>query len=120
MNLASRILEYLENNQVEVLITSDDNEAKIASYCASFCGYELFRLPDLRANYADDIRSYQDEFFDLNVALSNYYKSQKHKKLLISPIRTLLYKLPKKELYETISLEFGMSIDIPSFKKKII
>ncbi len=105
--------EYLKSNpNIEVLITKDDKEAQIASHCALFLGYESFVLPDFRASYGDDLRSYKEELFEINISLGAYFETKKSKKVLISPFRTLAHSLPKESLFQNFKLCFGQSLKL--------
>ncbi len=119
--MQATIFEYLKSNpNIEVLIIKDDKEAQIASHCASFLGYKSFVLPDFRASYGDDLRSYKEELFEINISLSAYFETKKSKKILISPFRTLAHSLPKKSLFQNFNIEFGQSLNLLEFKDKLL
>ncbi len=113
--------EYLKSNpNIEVLITKDDKDALIASHSATFLGYESFVLPDFRASFGDDLRSYKEELFQLNCSLGAYFSSKSSKKILISPFRTFLHKLPKESLFQSFEIEFGESLKLGEFKDRLL
>lgn len=76
-------------------------------------------MPDLRATKGDDLLSFQEEMFELLYTLHAFYKDNSTKKILISPLRTLLTPLPKKELFDTYLVEFGMRLHVESFREKM-
>ncbi|MBN2767789.1 MAG: transcription-repair coupling factor, partial [Campylobacterales bacterium] len=64
----ANIFEFLENDsQKESLgiICADEKEAHLCAAMATFLGFTPFVLPDIRATFGEDLRSYQDELFDL-------------------------------------------------------
>ena len=113
---SAEIFEYLKDNKIELLIVSDDKEALIARDIASFLGYKVFVLPDFRANFGDDLLSFSEELKQISTSLNNYHNYTKKNKLLISPIRTITYKLPKKECFSTKKIAFGDTINLDEFK----
>jgi transcription-repair coupling factor (superfamily II helicase) len=98
------------------LIVNDDNEAQMAYDVASFLGKSATILPDIRISYMDDTRSFREEFYDLFVAISN----QKQDDFLISPLRTILLNLPKKELYKKRSFSFGDFLKLDELKDELL
>ncbi len=67
----------------------------------------------------DDLLPYSLEISQLFSQLSKYYRDNSSKKILISPIRTLLTPLPKKELFKTKTIEFASRVDINSLKEEL-
>ncbi|MCK4442376.1 MAG: transcription-repair coupling factor, partial [Sulfurovaceae bacterium] len=118
----NNIYEYLQNEDTYsnklLLVCKNDKEAIKISHIASFLNYKSFVLPDLRLSYGDDLRSFQVEIYELIEALHGYFNSD-DKKVLISPIRTLLMPLPKEELFPTIEIEFASTIKINELKDKL-
>ena len=108
--------EYLKSNKPELLIVSDDKEALIARDIAHFLGFKPFILADLRANFGDDLLSFSDELKQISNELNEYYSYNKQNKLLISPIRTIVNKLPKKECFKTKKISFADTINLEEFK----
>jgi transcription-repair coupling factor (superfamily II helicase) len=121
----NNIFEYLKtnkkssNNRPEILIVSDDKQAEVASNCASYLEYEPFVLSDFRANYEDDLLSFSQEIKNITKTLELFHSYKKQNKLLVAPLRTISYALPKKSNYETIDIEFGVSIDLTVLKDKL-
>jgi len=117
--IQSSLFEYLKDNSLDTLVVKDEKEANVAFEVAKYLNFEPFTLPDFRATYGEDLRSYRDELFDLCIVLKNYYNF-KGKKLLISPIRIALKKLPNQNLLKSLNLEFGSTIDLNEFKTNLL
>jgi len=118
--LQAKAFEYLKSNpDIDLIIVNDSKEATAIYEASSYLGYESFTLVDLRANIGDDLRVYKEELFELLSSLSNFYHSKNPKKLLISPVRSMIYSLPKKELFSSTKIEFGMSLDLSSLKSRL-
>jgi transcription-repair coupling factor (superfamily II helicase) len=119
--LQAAIFEYLkQNGEAEIIICKDDKEVFAISNAAIFAGRETFTLPDFRASFGDDLRSYRSELFEIINVLGGYYKESSVKKVLISPLRTLLHPLPKPHLFETAVIKFGDMIKFDEFKEKLL
>jgi transcription-repair coupling factor (superfamily II helicase) len=118
--MQAKIYEYLkDNSSCEILITKDDEHSNSVHQVAKFLQYKSFTLPDFRATYGDDLRSYKDEVTTLLNSLREFYKNNSPKKILISPFRTLLNPLVPPELFKEISLEYAQSIDLLELKDKL-
>ncbi|MCH9813629.1 MAG: transcription-repair coupling factor [Epsilonproteobacteria bacterium] len=119
--MQARIYEYLKSNpHVEILVTKDEKEAKLASDCAKFLKLHSYILPDFRASFGDDLRPYKDELLQINNALSAFYADPSTQKILIAPFRTLVHPLPKASLFLQETLAFGESINLNAFKAKLL
>ena len=105
--------------QLEVLICEDLKEAHELEGVSKFFNQDVLVFPDFRASLGDDLRSYKEELQELLYKLSIYYKAQK-KPLVISPLKTLLFPLPKKEYVDSVTLEFGAEVNLQSFKEKML
>ncbi|MBD3790004.1 MAG: transcription-repair coupling factor [Campylobacterales bacterium] len=115
----SNIYEYLETLQEnKLLICKDDKEAQQIRDVAFLLGFESFVLPDLRVQRGEDLRSYSEEIQSLLVQLAYYHRSQT-KKVLISPLRTLLVPFPKPECFGSEMIAFGDKLDLNAFKEKL-
>ncbi len=116
------IYEYLLNKDTSsnklLLICKNDKEAIKTADTSTLLHYKSFILPDLRLSFGDDLRSFQMEFYELLEALYKYF-SCKDKKLLISPIRTLLFHLPKEKFFSKIELEFASTINLNKLKDRL-
>lgn len=112
----SNIYEYLEALKEEkLLICKDDKEAVQIRDVAMLLGFDTFVLPDLRVGIGEDLRAYGEDVQLLFMQLASFYKSTK-KKVLISPLRTLLIPFPKAELFDVRSIEFGDTLDLQELK----
>ena len=114
--MQAKSLEFLKQNKTNI-ITKNYNEALKVAQVAKYLEIDYVVLPDFRANYGDDIHSYKEELFELNKALYKYYQTNC---LIISPINTILRKLPIKKYYDSIKLEFADTINLEELKTKLI
>ncbi len=116
----NKIFNYLKTNKdIKLLITSDEKEVSLARDCASYLGYEPFVLSDLRANFGDDLLSFTQEIKELTSTLESFHNYKKQNKILISPIRTISYALPKAENFDSLTIEFASILDIKVLKDKL-
>jgi len=65
------------------------------------------------------LRVFKEELHLLFSCLRTYYTAKK-KPLIISPLKTLLFDLPKESLLQATSLEFGGIIKVQEFKEKML
>jgi len=112
-------LSSLDTQSTPLLISKNDKESLALLAVAQFLQFDSFVLPDLRISYGEDLRSYQEEIYEILDTLSSYYRSPNSKKVLIAPLRTLLLKLPKKEYLGHKRIEFGDKIDLRSLKDQL-
>ncbi len=101
------------------IVVANEKEANIVKDVCLFRGYDTYVLPDFRANYMDDLLSYTTELQQLTTVLAKYTKNKKTNKILISPLRTISYKLPVADCFETLSLNFAQTIDTKSLKDQL-
>ena len=123
---------YTKNssNLAQILICEDEKEAQIAKDAAEFAGRRCFVLPDFRAKFGDDLRSFYDEIRGICAVLSEFYKycqidlsssNLAHKfdtknALLIAPIHTILHKLPTPKHLQTLTLKWGEKVNLDELK----
>ncbi|KIM02673.1 MAG: transcription-repair coupling factor [Sulfurovum sp. AS07-7] len=111
----SNIYEYLEDNLKKIdskslLVCNNTKEANEISDIANLLEINSFVLPDIRIDTGEDLRAYQDEFYEFIKELGLYYLCQKPK-VLISPYRTLNLTFPKEAFLTTLKLSFADKID---------
>jgi len=113
----SNIYQYLEELTInaKLLICKDDKEAIQIRDVAVLLQYDTFVLPDLRVSVGEDLRAYDEDVQDFFITLANYYASQK-KKVLISPLRTLLVPFPKEAFFSRQTIEFGETLNLETLK----
>ncbi len=112
----SNIYEYLETlRENRLLICNDDKEAVQIRDVAVLLGFDTCVLPDLRVSVGEDLRAYGEDLQDLFTQLSEYHRSKK-KKVLVSPVRTLLMPFPKPELFSRKKIEFGDTLKLKVLK----
>ncbi len=112
----SNSYEYLETlTEAKLLICKDDKEAIQIRDVAVLLEYDTFVLPDLRVSVGEDLRAYDEDVQALMITLAGYYASKK-KKVLISPLRTLLIPFPKAEFFDSQTIEFGETLNLQVLK----
>ena len=111
-----KIFNSLKNEKYELVVVSDEKQSYEAANAASYLGYEPFVLSDFRANYGDDLNAFSDELKILIRILEQYYLYKKQNKILIAPLRTISYLLPKEECFSQVEIIFGETLDIENFK----
>ena len=117
------LYNYFKNvsdDDLEILICEDLKEAHTLESVAHYFKRDVVLFPDFRASFGDDLRSYKEELHELFNALRIYHGAQTKKPLIISPLKTLLFHLPKKEILDSARLEFGERIDLGSFKEQML
>ncbi len=115
----SNIYEYLENlTDNQLLICKNDKEAIQVRDVAVLLKFDTFVLPDIRVSVGEDLRSYGEDLQEFFTQLSLYWESNS-KKVLISPIRTVLIPFPKPELFSTKTIEFGDTLNLKELKDKL-
>jgi TRCF domain len=118
--MQSEIYEYLlKQNDAQIIICEDDKEALSIENVVKFCGINAFRLPDFRANFGDDLRSFKVELFELSSVLSKFYECS-DKKIIISPFSTILNKLPAQKHLKKITIRFGDKINLKELKEEFL
>ena len=112
---------YLKNQKrdIDLLICEDIKEAQQLESVAEFFHQDVLLFPDFRPTYGDDLRSYKEELHELLAKLRTYYSAKK-KPLVITPLKTVLFPLPKAKILQTTTLEFGSEIDLSAFKEQML
>ena len=116
------LFNYFSKNKkasLELLVCEDTKEALALESVAKYFHKDVVIFPDFRASYGDDLRSYTEELHELFYALRTYYSAKK-KPLVIAPLKSLLFPLPKEELLQSTELSFGSSVDLKSFKEQML
>ncbi|MDR0579004.1 MAG: transcription-repair coupling factor [Campylobacteraceae bacterium] len=119
--MQAAVYEYLiSGGDAELVICKDDKEAFTLFNAVALTNKKAFVLPDFRAAFGDDLRSYRSELLELVNTLREYYNEKSSKKILISPIRTLIHSLPSSNLFKSITIDFGKTINIQELKDKFL
>ncbi len=120
------IYEYLKNlkedkrlKECQLLIVNDDIQAQMASDVVSFLGFKPFVLSDFRANFGDDLLSFSEELQEITKSLNAFYDYKKQDKILISPIRTISYSMPKQKCFDSFEINFADTLNLEEFKSKL-
>ena len=119
----SDIYEYLQKEDIQLknrmlFVCKNDKDAQSTAHTATLLNYKTYTLPDLRLSTGDDLRSFQVEIYELLEALHGYYE-EREKKLLVSPLRTLLLPLPKEEFFPTLEIEFASTLKLNELKDRL-
>ncbi|ERJ27908.1 Transcription-repair coupling factor [Campylobacter concisus UNSWCS] len=117
--MQAKVYEYLLTHAPKILICEDDKEAALCADAASFAGFSAFKLPDFRAKKGDDLRSFNEELFEISSVLSKYYKFD-GKKIIISPFSTLLNPLPTQKNLESSTIKLKDSLNLSEFADLLI
>ncbi len=119
--MQSAVYEFFKNgSNTDLIGVANEKDAFLVSQVVEYVGKKAYLLPDLRASFGDDLLSFSDELQQLLITLKQYYEDNSTKKVLISPIRTLLTPLPKKNLFKTKSIEFGETLNLKDFKNSML
>lgn len=120
------IYEFLKNlkdekrlKECQLLIVNDDRQAQIASDIVSYLGFKPFLLADFRANFGEDLLSFSEELHEITKTLGDFYSYKKQDKILISPIRTISYPLPKEKCFESFTINFADRLNLEELKSKL-
>ncbi len=118
----SRLFEQFRNHNIDdlqLLICEDEKESQQLVDVAKFFKRDVIVFPDFRARFEDDLRPFKEEMQELFSALRLYYEADQ-KPLIISPLKTLIFPLPKRELLETVVIEYAETIGMKAFKEKML
>ena len=120
----SDVYEYLHSKSAQLndrvlFVVKNDKEAQKTADVANLLNFKTFTLPDLRFSEGDDLRSFQGEIYELIEALHGYHKSKGQKRLLVSPLRTLLLPLPKEQYFLTLEIEFASTLKLEELKDRL-
>ncbi len=119
--MQSAIYEFFKNNgNTDVIGVANEKDAFLVSQIVDYVGKKAYLLPDLRANFGDDLLSFSDELQQLLNTLKCFYEDNSTKKVLVSPVRTLFTPLPPKNLFKTQIIEFGGSLELNEFKESML
>lgn len=127
----SDIYEYLEDLflrqaqdrvagsvEAKLLICREDKEATQIRDIATFLGYRPFVLPDIRVSPGEDMRPYSTELKQLFFQLAGYHACREQK-LLISPLRSLLFPLPKPHCFRSREIAFADTLVLQELKEML-
>ncbi|HEB9427720.1 TPA: DEAD/DEAH box helicase [Campylobacter coli] len=118
--MQANFFEYLQGSNIaQLVLCEDDKESFSLSQVALFKGLKTFVLPDFRAEFGDDLRAFSKELFELCKVLNAYHK-EKDVKILISPLSTILKKLPGQKHLKSYNLSKKNAFDLSEFKNELI
>ncbi|ENL2938885.1 DEAD/DEAH box helicase [Campylobacter coli] len=117
--MQANFFEYLQGSNIaQLVLCEDDKESFLLSQVALFKGLKTFVLPDFRAEFGDDLRAFSKELFELCKVLNAYHK-EKDTKILISPLSTILKKLPGQKHLKSYNLSKKNAFDLSEFKNEL-
>ncbi|EDP8377116.1 DEAD/DEAH box helicase [Campylobacter coli] len=118
--MQANFFEYLQGSNIaQLVLCEDDKESFLLSQVALFKGLKTFVLPDFRAEFGDDLRAFSKELFELCKVLNAYHK-EKDTKILISPLSTILKKLPGQKHLKNYKLSKKNVFNLSEFKNELI
>ncbi|EGK8090286.1 DEAD/DEAH box helicase [Campylobacter lari] len=117
--MQAKLYEYLLSNKTELIVCENDKEADELAQVCLFLNLKTFVLPDFRAEFGSDLRSFSKELFEICKVLNAYHKEDENK-ILISPIKTILQKLPGKKHLKNIILKRNSFLALEKFKEEIL
>ncbi|HED6850957.1 TPA: DEAD/DEAH box helicase [Campylobacter coli] len=118
--MQANFFEYLQGSNIaQLVLCEDDKESFLLSQVALFKSLKTFVLPDFRAEFGDDLRAFSKELFELCKVLNAYHK-EKDAKILISPLSTILKKLPGQKHLKSYNLSKKNAFDLSEFKNELI
>ncbi|HEG0588406.1 TPA: DEAD/DEAH box helicase [Campylobacter coli] len=117
--MQANFFEYLQDSNIaQLVLCEDDKESFLLSQVALFKGLKTFVLPDFRAEFGDDLRAFSKELFELCKVLNAYHK-EKDTKILISPLSTILKKLPGQKHLKNYKLSKKNVFNLSEFKNEL-
>ncbi len=120
--VAASLFEYIVQHHIddlELLLCENTAEAEELADVCRYVERDVIVLPDFRAAYLDDLRSYKSELHQLFGALSAYYRAEE-KPLIISPFKTLLFAFPNASLLESMTLSFADTLELKAFQERVL
>ena len=117
--MQARLFEFLRTNAPQIVLCENDTEADELAQITLYKGLRTFVLPDFRAFFGEDLRAFSKELFEICRVLNAYHK-ENAPKILISPIRTLLNKLPSKANLANLRLQKGEKVDLNALKDEFV
>ncbi len=121
--MQSSFFEFLSvfraGEKAPLVLARDAKDASQLRFVSDFFGYEGFVLPDFRAEVGDDLRSFAEEIRELFTTLNAFITSKKHKKILISPYKSLVRPLPAPKYLNGFELSFAQKVSIEELKSRL-
>lgn len=118
--MQASFFEYLKKgNFCELLLCENEKEADLLAQVSAFFGIKTFVLPDFRAEFGDDLRAFSKELFELCKVLNAYHK-ENAQKILISPLASVLKKLPSKRHLQDFILDKTKPFNVELLKDEFL
>ena len=103
----------------DLLVCENAAEAAQLHDVCRYLGIDSVVFPDFRATWLDDLRPFHEELSQMAEALRTYYAASK-KPLVISPLKTLLFPLPKAEVLRSRRIEFAATLPLEALKEQLL
>ncbi len=113
----ARYYEYLKQHRPDIVLVSDEKEARRVADVAKVLDIPHQRLPDIRAQEGDDMRVFKEELDELFAALHSYYEHPDQ--LLVLPKTTAALGLPAAKYFESFTIEFADTLDLDALKERL-
>ncbi len=119
--MQAKIYEFLNNSpkNEKLLIVKNYRQTLEAKDVCEYLGFKTFVFPDIRVGHGEDLRAYKNEFYKLIHSMNEFYFYKSRKKIIISPLSSTLYPLPKKKLFKRKKICFADGIDLKVLKDKL-
>lgn len=119
--MQANFFEYLQENKVppQLVLCENDKEAFLLAQVSLYQGFKTFVLPDFRAEFGDDLRAFSKELFEICKVLNAYHK-ENDDKILISPLSTVLKKLPSKNHLKNYVVSKKDTFKISQFRDELV
>ncbi len=111
---------FLNGGDANLILVKNNKEAPLIGDVLTFLGKRPYILPDFRASYGEDLRTYSSELFALLSNLNRFVNDPSPKKVLISPLKTVLNPLPAPKLLSQMQISFAQRLDLKAFKEKLL
>ncbi|WP_234697148.1 transcription-repair coupling factor [Nitrosophilus alvini] len=115
--IQAKIFEFLKNNKADVIIVSNEKEAKEVCDVAEYFELDFTPFPDFRARYPDDLRSFKEERDELFAALWNFYTKDT---LAVVPLDTAARLMPSRRYFKKFDIEFAGTLNLAEIKERLL
>jgi transcription-repair coupling factor (superfamily II helicase) len=118
---AARLFSFIKSGvkAVDGAVVSGDKAAAFSAEALKILGINAYVLPDLKACFGEDLRSYQEELLSLCETLGDFYRAE-DSGFLIVPAATASKFLPSRALFESFELRFGDTINVKSLLSALL
>ncbi|NPA03891.1 MAG: DEAD/DEAH box helicase [Epsilonproteobacteria bacterium] len=115
--MQARFYEFLKKNDPKFIITADEEEAKTLHSYAKLLSKPSYYLKEIEIKEEDEVKVFKEELDHLYAVLNYYYHSNA---LLIIPYKTYLTKLPSREYFKRVTLEFAQTLNLKELEEILL